>query len=243
MRIVILAAAMLLLAGGRSFARDEADFTGADLFRFNMQLADADAVLQDAKRWEVAYRIDTPSTNEIACRLDQTVMYLLRFYEGRCYHFEKRADIPEDQVDPLFSFYKQQYGETPEATKSSDDNLFYAHWMLKDRDIEITAYTRNNGTYAVIYQEFDPKTEGEALRVQESEVQQAPTEVDPITGQPRPIKHSEQQQQGGEQQGQGGEQNGQQQAGKGDGKGDNKGEGDNPPPDGGGDDDEPGEDW
>jgi len=214
---LVLAAAWLVTA-----ARDAApDFTDEPYFRFGMELSAADKTLNDTKNWEIGYRIDTPQTSEIACRYSKQAVYLLRFYQGRCYHLEKRADVPADKIDAVFSFYKQLFGDTPEASRSSQGDLYFARWTQRKRDIELTAYERVPGTYSVIYQEVDNDTEGEALRVQEQELESQPSEIDPVTGKPRPATHDQQQEQGqdGESQGQGEgqDQNGEQ--GKGDGTG------------------------
>jgi hypothetical protein len=227
--LLLLAAAWLLTA-----ARNPApDFTDDQFFRFGMEQAAADKTIADAKNWEIAYRIDTPQTAEIACRYNKQAVYLLRFYKARCYHFEKRMDVSQEQVDAIFSFYKERYGTTPEATKSSRDELYYARWMQRDRDIELTAYERAAGTYSVIYQEADSNIESEALQVQEQELQNQPTEIDPLTGKPRPTEYNPPPQDGesqeqGQDQGKGDDSGKSDDKGKGDdkSKGDDKGKGD-----------------
>jgi hypothetical protein len=161
------------------------DFSEERFFRFGMEIAAANKVIADDKRWEIAYRVDTPSTNEINCRLDKQVIYLLRFFEGHCYHLEKRADIPPEQVQPIFEFYHKLYGDSPEATQSRGGEIYFSRWSLRNREIELTAYQRQSGNYAVMYQELDKLVEGEALYARDNEISSQPTEVDPITGRPR----------------------------------------------------------
>jgi len=50
----------------------------------------------------------------------------------------------------------------------------------------------------VTYEEVDPIKRGDALHARESEMQNTPMEVDPITGKPRPVTHGQDQQSGGE---------------------------------------------
>ena len=234
--------AAILATGGVCAAADKSvNFTDEKFFRFGMELSAANAAIGEDELFEIGYRIDTPQTNELACRYNKQVVYLLRFYQGRCYHFEKRADVAAEQVQAIFTYFHERFGDTPEATQSKQGELYFSRWSLRDREIELTAYVRQGGSYAVIYQEVDGETEGEALRARDSELQSQPSEVDPITGKPRPSTQPPPD--NGEEQAappEDADQPGQGEA-KPEPKPGDKPPDDQPPPDD--DDDEPGEDW
>ncbi|MBN2082081.1 hypothetical protein JW859_07720 [bacterium] len=148
---------------------------GESILDFNEQLN------RNEEDFIVQFRIDTPSTNEIACIYNETEFYHARFYRGQCYYIERRQELPVEEVPVLFEQFGETYGETPEVTQSRDQHLWYARWMLKNREIELTAYSRTDELFFVSYTEFDPLLLGEALYVQEQEVQ-AGAVIDPITG-------------------------------------------------------------
>lgn len=168
-------------------ARNAADFTEERFFRFGMSLADADAVLRDEDNWQVAYRIDTPSTADIACAWQEDVIYMVRFYQGRCYAMEKRTEVDFDEVERVFRFFDEKLGETPEATQSSELELLFSRWTLEDREISVTAYAYEGQSYMLTYEELDPLVVGEARHAQEQELESAPAAADPITGGPRRV--------------------------------------------------------
>jgi len=148
---------------------------GASIVDVNKQLAD------NEDDFIVQFRIDTPSTNEIACIYNETEFYHARFYRGQCYYIERRMEVPFEEVPVLFDQFGETYGQTPEVTQSRDQHLWYARWMLKNREIELTAYSRTEELFFISYNEFDPMLLGEALYVQEQEVQSGVV-IDPITG-------------------------------------------------------------
>jgi len=186
--IVLLVASVGVLCTAAK--EKQVDFITDGQFAFGMELAEANQRLEkDEKNLAVMYRVDTPSTNEFVCVYKETEFYRVRFFEGRCYFIERRAEIDAGRVPELFTQFGEAYGETPESTQSRDQRLWYGHWMLQDRDVELTAYQRDGDLYVVTYQEFEPLTVGEALRVQETELGSGPMEVDPVTGKLSPAQH------------------------------------------------------
>ena len=187
--VMVLLAALLLVISAKD--KSEIDFLGDARFRFGMELTAADERLADKPdQWDVLYRIDTPRTSEFACTYRERELYLVRFYQGECYFIEHRAELALDRVQDVFDHYAGLYGTTSEATQSRDSRLLYARWMLKDRDIELTAHQRDGGAYIMTHQEFDPVLLGEALHVRETELENSGTlEIDPLTGKPRMATH------------------------------------------------------
>jgi hypothetical protein len=190
---LLLICCALVLGGIPVFAKEAKGAKGSrfleqDQLQFGMDLAAAQKLVADTKQWEIAYRIDTPSTNDLACRYQEDVMYLAQFYQGQCYSVEKRAVVTKDEAMEIFKHYTELLGPTPEITNSRDERLLYGRWTLKDREIELTAYEHHTGEYMAIYNEYDPLVRGEAITARDSEVQSQPTTIDPITGKPVPIK-------------------------------------------------------
>jgi hypothetical protein len=172
----------------------EVDFLDSGQFRYGMLVTEANELLAgNESDFIIQYRIDTPSTNEISCVYKETEYYLVRFYQGSCYFIERRAEIEKDAVPGVFEQFTAKYGDSPEMTQSSDQRLWYGHWILRDRDVELTAYDRTDGKYLLTYQEFDPMLQGEALHVQEQEYMNKPVQIDPITGKPRLVEGDESQ--------------------------------------------------
>ncbi len=231
--LLTLASATLLLAAAPVRAADAkaTGFLEQDQLVYGMDLQDAQQRVADEKNWEIAYRIDTPSTNDIACRYKQDVIYLAQFYQGRCYSLEKRAMVTKDEALRIFEHYTELLGPTAEITNSRDESLLFGRWALKDREIELTAYEHHDGQYLAIYTEFDPLAKGEALYARDNEMASQPMTIDPITGQPVPIKQGDAAADGGAEAGQAGEGQGEQsQAGEGQGE-DGKQDPPPPPPD------------
>lgn len=195
LRQPILAIALALVFAASAHAA--VDFLQDGQFRYGMVIGEADEWLaKNESDFIVQYRIDTPSTNEIACIYEETEFYRVRFYQGTCYFIERRAEIDAEALPALFEQFTAEYGESPEVTQSRDQRLWYGHWILRDRDVELTAYDRFEGKYILTYQEFDPLLLGEALRVQEQEVMNSSVQIDPITGKPILVESEES---GGEQ--------------------------------------------
>ena len=200
----------------------QVDFITEGQFAYGMEIAEANKRLEgDEENLAVMYRIDTPSTNEFVCVYKETEFYRVRFFEGRCYFIERRAEIDAGRVPEFFSQFGEAFGETPESTQSRDQRLWYGHWMLKDRDVELTAYQRDGDVYVVTYQEYEPLTVGEALRVQETELGSGPMEVDPVTGKLRPATHEVENE----------EQSAEGEEGEAEAEGEGEEEGEEPPPD------------
>jgi hypothetical protein len=198
----LLAAGLsVMLLGTLTGARRATGFGEDDVLTYGMSLADAEKVVGKdgkSKDWVIVYRIDTTQTCDVACVYQKTTYYRLGFYQGTCYSLEKRAEVPGDSVESVFARFKEINGETPENAHSADGSLMFARWALKTRDVALTAQRRDDGTYTVTYEEVDPIKRGDALHARESEMQNTPMEVDPITGKPRPVTHGQDQQSGGE---------------------------------------------
>jgi len=173
------------------------DFLEDGQFRYGMGIVEANEWLAGHEDdFIIQYRIDTPSTNEIACVYKESEFYRIRFFQGTCYFIERRAEIEAEAVPVAFEQFSAEYGETPEMTQSHDQRLWYGRWMLKDRDVQLTAYDRAEGQFFITYQELDPLLLGEALHVQEQEVASGTVQIDPITG--KPVLVEEEQDEAGE---------------------------------------------
>jgi len=163
---LILAATALLVTAAKK--KDRVEFLGNSQFRYGMAQSEASDRFGDPEKpnedYQVLYRVDTPSTAEFGCVYKSQELYLVRFYEGECFFIERRAEILFDEVQEVFDFFNKLYGSTPEATQSRDSRLLYARWMLKDRDIEISAHQREGNAYIMTYQEVDPMLLGRGFR-------------------------------------------------------------------------------
>jgi hypothetical protein len=176
---------MAIVIGHLAPAHSAVDFLADGQFRYGMLITEANEWLANNESdFLIQYRIDTPSTNEIACVYQESEFYRVRFYQGSCYFIERRSEIEAEAIPGVFEQFTAEYGESPEVTQSRDQRLWYGHWMLRDRDVELTAYDRAEGRFILTYQEFDPLLLGEALRVQEQEVVNSGVRIDPITGKP-----------------------------------------------------------
>jgi hypothetical protein len=194
--------AILALLAALAFccaAKGGVDFINERFFRFGMDQGDAETVLTDAKNWKIMYRVDTTTASSIACVYQGQLFYQVDFYQGRCYRVEKRAELPQEQVDPTYKYYLDKYGDktqmSPEGkgdiveiSTSSDEKLVFARWNKKDRVISLTADARDAGVYLVTYEEYDPITQMDAEHEMDQEINNSPQEVDPITGKARPIQ-------------------------------------------------------
>lgn len=217
--VVLVVSVVLLCTAAKE---KQVDFITEGQFAYGMEIAEANKRLEgDEENLAVMYRVDTPSTNEFACVYKETEFYRVRFFEGRCYFIERRAELDGDRVPELFTQFGEVYGETPESTQSRDQRLWYGHWMLKDRDVELTAYQRDGDVFVITYQEFEPLTVGEALRMQEQELGSGPMEVDPVTGKLRPAQHQVEDE----------EQSAEGEEGEAEAEGEGEEEGEEPPPD------------
>jgi hypothetical protein len=140
---------------------------------YGMTLADADTMLADKERWQVAYRIVTPSTAEISCRLDNSADFTLRFYHGECCYIEKIGIVDEAELKKVFDYYAAQLGTTEEATESSDKTHVFSRWKERDREVELSASRIGGGSkrYELTYLELDIKIDRLARQAQESEIE------------------------------------------------------------------------
>lgn len=190
MRVLAIITAVLLVAALLTAAKQSVDFLDESQFKYGMSITDADRRLADgAKDFILLYRVDTPSTSQFACTFKETEFYTARFYQGNCFYIERRSETDTAGVESIFHAFGELHGETPDSTRSSDQRLWYSHWMMRDRDIELTASQREGETFIVSYEEYDPLVLGEALSALEQEVGDTTNEIDPITGKPRPSSH------------------------------------------------------
>lgn len=186
----LIFAVLLIAWAGRAFAAEplSSELTKEKLLKYGMEQAKADELIANADDWDVAFRIATPSTLDMACRYKKDLYFEARFYLGKCYYIEKRIEVKQEELEPIFDFFHDKLGDTPEATQSHDGRLLFSRWTADDREISLTAYRREAGRYLITYDEFDPDTVGVAQHVQETELDQMMTEEDPVTGKSRPPK-------------------------------------------------------
>ena len=197
----ILLAALLLLGGlslcsakpdkGREAQAEAASFLSGDFFSKGMALADAEALVADPKKWQVVFRIDTPSTCDMAVVYQRQYFWRVSFYKGLLYSYEKRGEVAPEVVEATFKALGEQHGESREATRSDDGSLIYSRWRLPALEISMTASRDPDGLYRVTYEEADTELLSLARRKQEQEMQAAPGEFDPITGKARLHKHKD----------------------------------------------------
>lgn len=162
------------------------ELTKQKLLRYGMEQSEALKMLENEDDWDIAYRINTPSTTDIACRYQEKLYFQVRFYLGRCYYIEKRVECEETGLEGVFEHFHEQLGEAREATQSHDGKLLFSRWESDDRETTLTAHRRQSGKYMITFEEFEPEVIGIARHVQESELESMPTEHDPITGKERP---------------------------------------------------------
>jgi hypothetical protein len=141
--------------------------------------------LENEDDWDIAYRISTPSTMDVSCRYKEQLYFQARFYKGRCFFVEQRMEVTLEEASAVFDRYFDEYGESPEATQSSDGRLFFARWDKDGRELLLTADMRTNGNYILTLEDMLPEVIGEANRVQEKEISEMPSDVDPVTGRVR----------------------------------------------------------
>jgi hypothetical protein len=181
----LLSIILALALTAPALAKKEPVVDGA-LLKYGMAQAEAEKVIADKAFWQVAYRVDTASTSEIACVWDHSVFYKVKFFEGKCYFIEKRAIVSRDEIDTLLQMYRGAYGDTPEATSDHQGRLIFSRWTMTNREVTINAMRLKDGRYKLFYEEFDPVEIGAARRAQEAELGEGGNmDVDPITGRPR----------------------------------------------------------
>ena len=112
MRRIMGVAAFLSLLMLLTSARDDIDFLRQGGPSFGMSQADLNSALANEKDWEIAYRIRTTQTEEIACTWRDKVLYRLSFYQGACYGIEKSAEVPREEVDRVFAYFGERLGQT-----------------------------------------------------------------------------------------------------------------------------------
>ena len=168
-------------------AQGAEDLVKDKLLRFGMLQEQALEMVDGNDDWQVAYRISTPSTLDLACRYKEVMFFQARFLNGRCYYIESRFEAEVADIEQVFEHYRGKLGDSPEATQSRDAKLMFARWNTDNLDLSLTAYRRDSGLYVLTYEEFEPETIGVARYTQEKEMESLPMEIDPITGQPRPV--------------------------------------------------------
>jgi hypothetical protein len=187
MRNLLLAALVLAWAGMVWAAENLAEeLVNERLLRFDMEQPKALELIDDEDDWDIAYRIATPSTFDLACRYKEDLYFQARFYLGKCYYIEKRLEVEQEQIEPVFNHFHDKLGDSPEAAQSHDGRLLFSRWSSDDREVSLTAYRRESGKYVITYEEFEPEIVGVARHVQEQELEELPTEHDPVTGKERP---------------------------------------------------------
>lgn len=164
---------------------EQVEFTSEKLVHFGMKVEDVEKLVEDEEDWQIAYKIKTASTMDIACRYKKQIYFQARFYQGRCYYLEKRAEASLEEVKQVFAHYLDKFGESPEGTQSRDGRLMFARWDKDEREISLTADMRSNGNYILTYEDIEPGVIGEANYVQEQEIRNSQQGTDPITGAPR----------------------------------------------------------
>ncbi len=160
-------------------------FLGDGFFSYQMSLADAEKLVADPQVWQVVFRIDTPSTTDLAVVYRRQYFWRASFYQGTLYALEKRGEVQPEVVEATFKSLGEQHGESREATRSEDGDLIYSRWRLENLEVSMTASREPDGLYRVTYEEADRDLLSAARRKQEQEMQAAPGNIDPITGKPR----------------------------------------------------------
>jgi hypothetical protein len=190
MRVLAIITVVFLAVALLTAAKQSVDFLDEAQFSYGMSITDADRRLADGdKDFVMLYRVDTPSTIQFACTYKETEFYTARFYQGVCFYIERRSETDATGVESIFRSFSELHGETPDSTRSRDQHLWYSHWMMRDRDVELTASQRDGEIFIVTFEEYDPLVMGEALSTLEQEVGNTTYEIDPLTGKPRPSSH------------------------------------------------------
>ena len=158
-----------------------------DGFYFGMRLTEAEALIKSNPDYVVAYRVDTTDTNDIFCRYQDHTLYLSHFLRGQCCSVEKRAIVNFDDTAKMFDAYFKALGNTDEVAISADRKSRYARWRFKDRELSLTAYGRDNGTYLLVHEETDTMRMGEAQVLQQRQLSTMPQQTDPLTGKALPL--------------------------------------------------------
>jgi hypothetical protein len=154
---------------------------------YGMALAQANALLEDALNYELAYRVDTPSTADIFVRFQQHTLYLGHFLDGECVSVEKRAVVSAEAMQGMFDAYRAKLGAPGEGADSTDSRSHYAKWVWPERVLELSASARSDGSYLLSHEEYDPERMREAVLLQQRELREQPQQADPLTGQPLPL--------------------------------------------------------
>lgn len=191
MVLVVMAGLLACYFSGAAAQEERVDFTGSKQFSFGMEEDKANSLLEDTDDWEIAYKIKTPTTMDVVCRYKEQLYFQARFFEGRCFFLEKRAEADLEEVSQVFEHYFDEFGESPEATQSSDGRLFFARWEKDGRETMLTADMRSNGNYILTFEDMLPELIGQANHVQEREISEMPSDVDPVTGNVRRHVHKD----------------------------------------------------
>jgi hypothetical protein len=187
MRPLLNVALLLVLMLAPLAAQAKRTSLPRDGFYYGMKLADANALLKASADYAIAYRVDTQSTSDIFCRYQQHTLYLTHFLRGACHSVEKRAIVSFEDADKMFVAYFKTLGDTDEVAQSTDRRSRYAKWRFKDRELILSAYGREDGTFLLVHEEYDPLRISEAVVLQQRELSSMPQQLDPLTGQPLPL--------------------------------------------------------
>ncbi len=189
MRLALMAAVFMAWALPAAAAENLAEeLIKERLLKYGIEQERALELIEDEDDWDIAYRISTPKTFDLACRYKEDLYFQARFYLGQCYYIEKRLEVEQEELEPVFDHFHDELGDSPEAAQSHDGRLLFSRWRGDDREVSLTAYRRESGKYVITYEEFEPEIIGVARHVQEQELEELPTEHDPVTGKERPAR-------------------------------------------------------
>ncbi len=176
----------LLLAGLLPCeARASTEFLNDKAFQYGMNQLDAVKLIygeRSDREWEIAYDIATTSTWEIACRHHEEVMYVVRFFNGRCIYVEKRAELESKDMEKTISELFDRNGPTGEVAGNRKESQFFARWTVEERSMELMAMRRRAGLFLLSYQDCDEALNNEAMLVRDREIKQGRMVIDPVTG-------------------------------------------------------------
>jgi hypothetical protein len=184
---LFLLSLMGLFLPGRANA--DTEFLSDRSFSYGMSQEDAAHLIysdKSKKDWEIAYDIATESTWEIACRHHEEVMYIVRFYNGKCIFVEKRSELEHKDIEKTISKIFDVNGPTGEVAGNSKESQFFARWDKEERSIELLGMSRRGGKFLLSLEDSDEALNNEAMLVRDRELKLGRMTIDPITGKPRP---------------------------------------------------------
>lgn len=191
----------VLCLGMAGTASADTEFLSDRSFQYGMSQEDAAKMIygeKSSKEWEIAYDIATASTWELACRHHEEVMYVVRFFEGRCIYVEKRAELEPRDMEKTISEIFDRNGSTAEVAGNRNESQFFARWNDEERSMELMAMRRRGGKFLLSYQDTDEELLNEALLIRDREIKQGRMVIDPLTGKAIPHVETGEQQSGEE---------------------------------------------